>query len=257
MWTCGQAMPAAHTILYFHGGGFAFDPAVTLRFVAMLAQRLRAPVWSIRYRLTPEHAHPAQMEDALAAYRHLLATGVPSTRIVLCGDSAGGHLVRMLLAALRRNELPQPSLAIGLCPLTDIGRRGDSQFGHDRYDMLQGEQTWRFGRWYQGVSGAEADALSPMGQRYHDVAPIYLQAGGKEILVDMIRDFAAHARQNGAAVRLDVWDDMPHEFQMYGDGLPQSREALASLSAVIVWALDRRLPPTVPGPATEIDTFTA
>ncbi|XOT98505.1 hypothetical protein ACMTAU_15955, partial [Alcaligenes pakistanensis] len=32
--------------------------------------------------------------------------------------------------------------------------------------------------------------LSPIAQDLRKLAPIYIQAGGKEILVDMIRDFA-------------------------------------------------------------------
>ncbi|XOT94735.1 alpha/beta hydrolase fold domain-containing protein, partial [Alcaligenes pakistanensis] len=61
--------------------------------------------------------------------------------IVLAGDSAGGHLVLMTLVGLRQAGLPQPALALALSPWTDIGRRGASQFGHDRYDMVQGYQT--------------------------------------------------------------------------------------------------------------------
>lgn len=233
----GHAGPA--TMLYFHGGGYTFHAGVTRRFVATLAHALQIPLFSLDYRLTPEHPHPAQIEDAVAAYRFLLARGVPPNRLVLCGDSAGGHLVLMALIALREAGLPQPSLAMALSPWTDIGRRGASQFGNDRYDMVQGEQTLQYARWLKG-DGEYSDAqLSPMGQDFRGVAPIYLQAGGKEILVDMIRDFARHAARQGARVRLDVWEKMNHEFHAYGDSLPQSRQAIARLREAVDWAMAR------------------
>src|SRR5262249_47266762 len=38
------------------------------------------------YRLTPEHPHPAQQDDALAAYRYMLAEGVDPKGLVVIGD---------------------------------------------------------------------------------------------------------------------------------------------------------------------------
>ena len=116
------------TLLYFHGGGYAFYGAVSRHFIAMLAEWLRVPIFAPDYRLTPEHPHPAQIDDGLAAYRFLLGTGVAPSRLIVGGDSAGGHLALMLLARLTSFDLPQPALTVGLSPWTDIGRRGASQF---------------------------------------------------------------------------------------------------------------------------------
>lgn len=68
------------------------------------------------------------------------------------------------------------------------------------------------------------------------MAPLYLQAGGKEILVDMIHDFARIALAQGARVRLEVWGHMTHEFQAHGKELPESREALERIAEAIRWA---------------------
>ena len=233
-WFIPKGHRSSKTILYFHGGGYAFYPAVSRHLIALLAHRLQMPVFALDYRLTPEHAHPAQQEDALTAYRYLLEQFRPK-QIVLGGDSAGGHLVLMSLVALREAGLPQPSLALALSPWTDIGRRGASQFGHDRYDMVQGYQTLQYGQWLKG-DGAWTDAeLSPIAQTLHGLAPIYIQAGGKEILVDMIRDFAKEAQAQGALIHLDVWPDMTHEFQAYGCTLPQSDHALTRLQEAVQW----------------------
>ena len=226
------------TMLYFHGGGYTFYFEVSKYFIARLAHLLQVPIFSLDYRLTPEHSHPAQIEDAMAAYRFLLAQGKNPAQLVLCGDSAGGHLVLMALIALREADLPQPALAMALSPWTDIGLRGASQFGNDRYDMVQGYQTLQYGQWLKGGKNYTDAELSPMGQDFCGTAPIYLQAGGREILVDMIRDFARHAANQHAQIRLDVWKDMTHEFHGYGNTLPQSSQAIARLREAMDWATD-------------------
>ena len=238
------------TLLYFHGGGYAFYGAVSRHFIAMLAEWLRVPIFAPDYRLTPEHPHPAQIDDGLAAYRFLLGTGVAPSRLIVGGDSAGGHLALMLLARLTSFDLPQPALTVGLSPWTDIGRRGASQFGNDRYDMVQGCQTLRYGQWFKGGTACSDAELSPIHQDFRGAAPVYLQAGGKAILVDMIRDFARTLQSQGAPVRLDVWDHMTHEFHAYGDTLPQSAQAIACLRAAIALAT------AADGPAFPANTWT-
>lgn len=228
------AAPASDTVvLYCHGGGYAFHSAVTREFGALLAGVLGVRVFALDYRLTPEHPHPAQRDDALAAYRRLLGAGVAPRRIVLLGDSAGGHLVLMLLVALREAGLPQPALAIGLSPWTDVGERGASLHGNDRYDLVEGWMALRFGRWLAGGSGCTREQLSPICRHYAGLAPLYLQGGGREVLIDMIRDFAHVAGAQGAEVMLDVWPDMTHEFHLWGTTLPESDEALARIGAAI------------------------
>ena len=235
-WFIPRGHTSPLTLLYFHGGGYAFYGTVSRHFIAMLAGWLQMPIFAPDYRLTPEHPHPAQIDDGLAAYQFLLGTGLAPSRLIVGGDSAGGHLALMLLARLIPFGLPQPALTIGLSPWTDIGRRGASQFGNDRYDMVQGWQTLRYGQWLKGGTACSDAELSPIHQDFRGAAPIYLQAGGKEILVDMIRDFARTLQSQGAPVRLDVWEHMTHEFHAYGDTLPQSAQAIDCLRAAITWA---------------------
>ncbi len=253
-WFVPQVRHSDATLLHFHGGGYAFYAGVSHHFAACLAYKLGVAVFAPDYRLTPEHPHPAQREDGLAAYSYLLKRGIDPAKIVLCGDSAGGHLALMTLADLNQAGLPKPVLTLGLSPWTDVGRRGKSQFGNDPYDLVQGYMTLQFSEWLKGNQDLTDAELSPICQNFCDLGPIYLQAGGKEILVDMIRDFAACIAAQGAQVRLDVWTHMNHEFHAYGDYLPESRDALARLGEAIAWALGQ--PHRFEADAcTECDTF--
>ena len=185
------------------------------------------------YRLTPEHPHPAQRDDALAAYQFMMKAGVDPAKLVLIGDSAGGHMVFTLLQSLKEENLPQPALAIGLCPWTDIGERGASLYENDKYDLVQGYMAVRFGEWLQGETGYSREALSPICKDYKGLAPLYLQGGGREVLIDMIRDFAKTVKGQGCDVVLDVWPTMVHNFQAHGQTVPESAQAFDRMREMI------------------------
>jgi len=92
--------PAA-AVVYFHGGGFVVGGLESHDDVcAALCAGTGYEVVSVDYRLAPEHVHPAQFDDALAAVEGAAARyGVP---IVLSGDSAGGNLAAAVSHATRR-----------------------------------------------------------------------------------------------------------------------------------------------------------
>ncbi len=219
-------------LLYFHGGGYTFHGGVSCRFAQMLAHHTASRLLAPDYRLTPEHPHPAQTEDAMAAWDYLSAQ-VPAEKIVVIGDSAGGHMALMLLQALKAQGKPQPALCIGLCPWTDIGDRGDSLRDNDPTDLVQRWMALQFGRWLDPDQTFGREALSPISYDYSGLAPLYLQAGGREVLRDMIIDFARVQKQKGAKVMLDLWADMPHDFQAYDSMAASSRAALMRIRQAI------------------------
>ena len=78
------------TILYLHGGGYvAMSPRTHRSITSRLASWSGARLFALDYRLAPEHPFPAALDDAVAAYRALIAGGTPASRIVVAGDSAG------------------------------------------------------------------------------------------------------------------------------------------------------------------------
>src|ERR1700722_3105005 len=80
-------------------------------------------VLAIDYRLAPEHPFPAAEDDALAAYRWLLSQGHDPSKIVVAGDSAGGHLAVGLALRLRSEGLPAPAALALFGPLIDPSYR--------------------------------------------------------------------------------------------------------------------------------------
>jgi epsilon-lactone hydrolase len=229
-WFAGKNTEPRVTVLYLHGGGYSFYPQAYANFIAMITLVAKSRTFALDYRLTPEHRFPAQLEDALAAYRWLLENGTDPDRLILAGDSAGGNLALALLLAARESKLPLPALAVALSPPTDfeIDLIGDWEFDWIEKRMLEQWADWfcdAAERWHPLVSPVRADLSG--------LSPIYIQAGRAEILFDSIQAFADRAQKQGADVVLQTWEDMNHVFQMFGFDSPQSAEALALIGQVI------------------------
>jgi len=228
-WFAGKDIEASVTVLYLHGGGYSFYPQVYASFIAMITLAAKSRTLALDYRLTPEHRFPAQLEDALNAYRWLLENGTDPDNLIFAGDSAGGNLALALLLAARDSRLPLPTLVVALSPPTDfeIDLIGDFEFDWIEQRMLEQWADWYCDseRWHPLVSPINADLRG--------LPPIYIQAGRIEILYDSIRAFADRAQQQGTDVVLQTWQDMNHVFQMFGAYSPQSAEALNRIGQVI------------------------
>ena len=70
----------------------------------------------------PVHPFPTQLLEALSAYYHLVRElNIPPKRIILIGDSAGGHLALALQRyLLQSNVLPSPGGLILFSPWCDL-----------------------------------------------------------------------------------------------------------------------------------------
>ncbi len=108
------------TVLYFHGGAYyLMDPASHRGITVKLAKLTNGRVFSVRYRLAPQHPFPAALLDCLLAYLSLLYpppgslhAPVKPEHIVFAGDSAGGNmclvLIQMLLHIQRTSSTSPP-----------------------------------------------------------------------------------------------------------------------------------------------------
>ena len=115
------------TVLYLHGGGYVIGTAHGYReFTSHISRAAGARVLVVDYRLAPEHPFPAAVDDAVAAYRWLLANGTSASKVVIAGDSAGGGLAMATLLALRDGGDPLPAGGVGLSPWVDLECSGET-----------------------------------------------------------------------------------------------------------------------------------
>ncbi|MDF3835512.1 alpha/beta hydrolase [Cupriavidus basilensis] len=224
------------TLFYLHGGGYYFCTPQTHRPLTLaLARMAGMQVFSLDYRLAPEHPFPAALDDAVDAYAALLARGISPGHLVIAGDSAGGGLALATLLALRARGMPLPSGALLFSPWTDLAATGATLRSNDRHDvMFHGESIGRAARLYLGNAAATDPLASPL---YADPAalaalpPLYVQASDKEVLLDDSRRLVERARAAGGNAELHIWRGVPHVWQLYHPFLPEARRALADAAA--------------------------
>jgi monoterpene epsilon-lactone hydrolase len=226
----GQGNEPHVSALYFHGGGYSFYPQAYADFIALITRAAKSKTFALDYRLSPEHRFPAQLEDALNAYRWMLEDGTDPDRLIVAGDSAGGNLTLALLLAARESKLPLPALAVALSPPTDFETDLTGKGDCDWIEKPMLEQ-WR--DWYCDSAERRNPLVSPLWADLRGLPPIYLQAGRAEILYPSIQAFADRAQKQGADVVLETWEDMNHDFQMFGFDSPQSADALRRIGQVI------------------------
>ncbi|WP_027803454.1 alpha/beta hydrolase [Paraburkholderia dilworthii] len=235
------ATSAPATVLYCHGGGYYFCSPRTHRSIVFgLATRANAPVFSLDYRLAPEHRFPAALDDATAAYRQLVAEGAPPESIVIAGDSAGGGLALATLVALRDAGDPLPAGAVLFSPWTDLAATGASIVDNDGADpMFSGPAIAKAAKVYLGDTPATHPYASPLYAELRGLPPLFMMVGSTEVLLDDSRRAAASARAAGVDCELEVWKKMPHVWPIFAPFIPEANRALDRAAAFVVRTTSR------------------
>ena len=105
------------TLLFFHGGGYVLGSVETHHnFVASMSIYLGIKIHSLEYSLSPENKFPIALGDAKKAYRRIMQE-YDNKEILLCGDSAGAHLVAGLSYDLCESNIPSPFAQILIYPM--------------------------------------------------------------------------------------------------------------------------------------------
>jgi monoterpene epsilon-lactone hydrolase len=226
-------------ILYLHGGAYAYgSPSHYRDFIWRIADAACARVLCIDYRLAPENPFPAALDDAVAAYRWLLAEGANPRRTAIMGDSSGGGLAFATLLRLRDEGTPLPGAAVALSPWTDLAMTGESIRLNAQADpMLNPEQAAVFTKWYLAGGDPRQPYASPLYGDPAGLPPCLIQVGSDEVLRDDAVRMAERLRAARCQVELQIWPRMPHVWQLYARVLPEGRQAIEQIGAFLRRAL--------------------
>ena len=221
-------------ILYLHGGGYSFGSIDSHRDpVSRLCRSAGARGLVVDYRLAPEHPFPAQLDDAIAAYRWLLESGIDPANIVVAGESAGAGLTLSLLVSLRDARLPLPAAAVCISPWTDLEMRGESMTTNAPYDYFRRETL----RYYASHFVGARDLRNPLANAQHadlrGLPPLLVLAGAAEILLDDARAIAARAREAGVDVTLEIEPDMVHAWVLFSNAFASARTSLERVARFV------------------------
>ena len=230
-WVIPDGAARAPVLFHLHGGGYVLgNPAGSRPFTTAFALKSGARVVSVDYRLAPEHPFPAAVDDALTAYRALIAQGYAATRIAIGGESAGGGLTVATLLALRAAKLPLPSAAFAVSPWVDMTCNAPSFDTQAALDpMLTRRALKEMADAYLAGASEHNPLASPLFGDLSELPPLLIHVGSDEVLLDDAIALHAHAAACGADSTIEVWDGMIHVWHMFASLLPDGERAIDAI----------------------------
>ncbi|MES2765531.1 MAG: alpha/beta hydrolase [Bacteroidota bacterium] len=228
-------------ILYFHGGGYVYGSVRTHgKLMGTIANAVSARVFALDYRLAPEHPQPAAVDDACAAFRHLVASGISPQRIVFAGDSSGGGLVLLALIALRDAGDVLPAAGVAISPWVDLSCTDESFKRNAPYDPVTREACLVAAKAFLHGANPQLPEVSPLFADLAGLPPLLIQAGEIEVLYDQIAKFAEKAKAAGVDVNFHAYKDMVHVWHMYVGFTPLAQEAIDEIAAFVKTSADNQ-----------------
>lgn len=235
--TCDADGPV---LFYLHGGGYVIgSPKSHRHMVGYLAKEMEGRALVIDYRLAPEHPFPAATDDALAAYKGLLDQGIPSSKIAVAGDSAGGGLTMATLLQIRDADLPAPACGMCYSPWVNLKNDGESFKTRADVDPMLSDKSMinNMSKHYAERTGYDHPLVSPQFADLSGLPPIMIQVGDHEVLLSDSEELNKNLQAAGVTSDLHVWDNMFHVWQSFWPMLEEGRKALDQSA----WFMKRRV----------------
>jgi monoterpene epsilon-lactone hydrolase len=233
-WVRAAGVQTGDSAIYFvHGSGYALcSPRTHRRLVAWLSRLTGLPVFTLDYRLAPKHRFPTAADDVRSGWDWLCTEqALVPERLVVAGDSAGGHLIVDLLL---QSDVAHPAGLVLLSPLVDL-TFGLSRTREElrRDPAIRAADAARLIELYCAGTDLTHPRLTldvPGGRR---MPPTLIQAGGAEMLVADARRLAKDITAAGANCELQVWPDQVHVFQALPRLTPEAVPAMRRVAAFI------------------------
>ena len=231
--TAAQPQQVLPALVFFHGGGWVLGDRNTHDVVCrMLCVQSGCAVYSVDYRLAPEHRFPAAFDDACAAVVELINRAtelfIDPKRLAVGGDSAGGNLATAAALALRGSNLPKLAAQLLVYPVTDMCAQGgsyddcatgyalsaaDMHYFRDHYiDNPAHHTDWR-------ASPLRAPSLAGL-------PPALVLTAGYDPLRDEGRHYADRLAQEGVAVHHVCFERQMHGFLGMGGVIDEANLAV-------------------------------
>lgn len=222
-------------ILYLHGSGYIVCSTRTHRgLTSNLSKLTGLPVFSVDYRLSPSHSYPAAPQDVREAWDWLLAQGHEPDRIVVAGDSAGGHLAITLALELARAGERLPAALATMSPIIDLSLTAASIRDRFEIDPFAAVAVARpMLELYADASALAHDGLRIDFEDLSHFPPTLIHAGSREMLAADCTELARRIRKAGFTVEHRSWPGQMHVFQAMTAIMPESRVALAEVGRFI------------------------
>jgi acetyl esterase len=226
-----EELPA---LVFFHGGGWTIGDLDTHDVVCrQLALGARCAVFSVDYRLAPEHPFPAAVDDCFFATRFVFENaktlGVDPQRIAVGGDSAGGNLAAVVALMARDGDGPPLAYQLLIYPATDQRCQFPSHERNGEGYLLtkDGIRFFRAGYLPHEKDRTDWRASPLLAASHAGLPPALVLTAGYDPLLDEGRAYAERLAKAGVEVSYREFSDMVHGFVLFGGALDAANAAVA------------------------------
>jgi acetyl esterase len=226
-------------VVFFHGGGWVLSSVDGHDALARrIATTTGALIVSVDYRLAPEHPFPAPHDDCWAVTEWLSERGDTwggdTTRIAVCGDSAGGNLAAGV--ALRaRDEGVSLALQALIYPCID-DRQESYPSMHENAEGLfltASDMAWFWDRYVPAARRDDPYAVPARADHLDGVAPAFVQTAEYDPLRDEGERYAERLADAGVPVELVRYPGVVHGFVARWHTMSRAERAHADLAAAL------------------------
>lgn len=208
--------PNEKVVFYLHGGGWVGRNINTYdNFCRRVCRHTHMTVYSIGYRLSPEAKFPGAIEDGIDVIRHLVSEhNLDTSKLYLCGDSAGGNMAIGIIYLLRQ-ELQFQKLLLLYPPVSaQLDQPSIEAYGKG-YIIEKEDIGWMRDQYLDSKAQIKDPLVSPLYHQNFDFLPeTMVTIGGKDPLYDQVTEFTKSAESIGQSIEFHEYPDLPHGFYL-------------------------------------------
>jgi acetyl esterase len=228
-------------LVYLHGGGWVCGSPASHRKLALRFAEAGQLVFSIDYRLSPEHPFPAAFDDCAHAIRWAAERaahyGGDASRLSVGGDSAGANLAAAAVASLARDAAaPRVAAALLIYGVYDLAALDAPGGGEPEWIAAMAEDLrTMLTTAYLGASPSAELLADPRVSPIHAAAhlpPCHLVVGTLDPLARQQEALAKRLAQLGIEHESHVVEGMPHAFVQI-EGFPEARACIDRMVAFL------------------------
>ncbi len=221
-------------VLFFHGGGgITGDLDGSDLAVRALAAQAHAKILSVSYRLAPENRFPAAEDDAVAAYRWLLANaaslGADPRRIAVAGEMLGANMAINVSIAARDQHFTPPVHELLIDPIAGTEFRAPSYIADENAVPLgRADMGWVFANLTRSPADLADPRLDLIGHDdLHNLPPTTIVSAEIDPLESDGRFLTGKLRDAGNTVDRTEFGGTTHDFFGMGVVVERASEAEA------------------------------
>ena len=218
-------------VVYFHGGGFVIATNDTYdASPRALANMTKAIFVSVEYRKAPEAPFPAAYDDAVNAYKWVLANASSfngnSAKVAVAGESAGGNLATEVALAARDQNLQAPTHELLVYPVTSSDTNQPSDIAYQNtVPLATPALPWFYSKYVSDVSQANDPRISPINANLKGLPPMTIIAAEIDPLQSDGRAYFDKLKKAGVKVEYRLYPGTTHEFFGMGAVVDKAKEA--------------------------------